>query len=80
MIKVATWNVCLGLQNKKDIVYEILQHETIDICMIQEVEIKKDYPVSLLSNKDFKIEQENLTYIIYGIISAHHDPSNHWIY
>ena len=28
----------------------------------------------------FKIEQENLTCIIYGIISTHQDPSNHWIY
>ena len=59
MIKVATWNVCLGLQNKKDFVYDILQREKIAICMIQEAEIKKDYPVNLLSSKDFKNEQEN---------------------
>ena len=58
MIKVATWNLCLGLKNKKDTVYETLREEKIDICMLQEIEIKKDYSASLLSSKDYKLEIE----------------------
>ena len=58
---VATWNVCLGLQNKKDYVVETLRKENIDICMLQDAEIKKDYPVNILSSVDYKIEVEKFT-------------------
>ena len=59
VIKVATWNVCLGIRNKKDYIIDTLRKENIDICMIQEAEIPKDYPTNLLSSIDYKIESEN---------------------
>ena len=58
MIKCATWNVCLGLANKKDIVLNELRRQEIKICGLQEVEIKNDFPVTALSSKDYKIETE----------------------
>ena len=58
MIKVATWNICLGLKNKKDYVYEKLIQEKIDICALQEVEVDKTCPHSLLTSKDYTIEIE----------------------
>ena len=61
MIKVATWNICLGLKNKKDYVYETLKLNQIDICAIQEVEILKDYPENLLTEKNYSIEIELFT-------------------
>ena len=61
MIKVATWNICLGLKNKKDYVYETLKLNQIDICAIQEVEILKDYPENLLTEKNYIIEIELFT-------------------
>ena len=60
-IKIATWNVCLGVKNKKDYIIDVLRKENIDICMIQEADIPKDYPYDLLSSKDYKIECERST-------------------
>ena len=56
MIKLSSWNLCLGL--KKKYVYETLNGENIDICLLQEVEIQTDYPSELLSSKNYKIEIE----------------------
>ena len=74
MVKVASWNLCLGLINKKDHVLSTLKHEEIDICLAQEVEIKKDYDLQLLSDLTYKIEVEvatcksrNATFIKNGI-------------
>ena len=61
VMKVATWNVCLGMQHKKDYIIDTLRKEEIDVCMIQEAEISKDYPINLLSSSDYKIECENCT-------------------
>ena len=61
MIKTATWNLCLGLKNKKDIVFDTLREEKIELCLLQEVEIKKDYISNLLSTRDHKIEVEQST-------------------
>ena len=58
MIRVSTWNLCLGIKNKKDIVYDTLTRNKIDICALQEVEIQKDYPTNLLSSANYKIEIE----------------------
>ena len=58
MIKVATWNLCLGLKNKKDYVYDTLRREKIDVCLLQEVEININYPLNILSAKDYNIEVE----------------------
>ena len=59
MFNVATWNLCLGLKNKKDIVYGCLVEEKIDIALLQEVDIVKDFPLGLLTNKDYRLEIEN---------------------
>ena len=61
MMKIATWNLCLGLTNKKDYVYKTLNEEKIDICLLQEVEIENDYPIQLLTSRNFKIEVEKNT-------------------
>ena len=58
-IKLATWNICLGLKTKKDYIYDTLNQMNIDICLLQEVEIAKDYQQSLLTSKNFKIEVES---------------------
>ena len=58
MIQVATWNLCLGLKNKKDYVNDTLRREKIDICLLQEVEININYPLNILSAKDYNIEVE----------------------
>ena len=58
MIRVSTWNLCLGIKNKKDIVYDTLTRNKIDICALQEVEIQKDFPTNLLSSANYKIEIE----------------------
>ena len=61
MIELATWNICLGIKNKKDYVYNTLAELNIDICAIQEVEIAKDYPTELLANKNYILEVEHST-------------------
>ena len=38
-IKIGTWNVCLGLANKKDLVSKIIIENEIDVCVLQEVDI-----------------------------------------
>ena len=61
MVKIASWNLCLGLINKKDNVINTLKKEKIDICLTQETEIMKDYNLDLLSDKAYKIEVEVAT-------------------
>ena len=58
-LKIGTWNLCLGLPNKKDIVKNYIITEDIDVCCLQETEIPKDYPNALLSFSDYKIEIES---------------------
>ena len=59
MIKIATWNVCLGLKNKKEVIYNEIREKNIDICLLQEVEIANDYNSNLLTSKNYKIEVED---------------------
>ena len=59
MVKLSTWNICLGLKNKKDLVIETLRREKIDICCLQEVDIEANYPKEILSSKDYKLECED---------------------
>ena len=47
-IKIATCNVCLGLANKKDYVSEMIMNFNVDVCCLQEVDIKNDYNEELL--------------------------------
>ena len=55
MIKIATWNLCLGLSNKKDYVYETLNSDSIDICLFQEVEIDKNVDIKNLTSKNYRL-------------------------
>ena len=61
MVKIATWNLCLGLITKKDYVINALKTENIDICLAQEVEIKNGYDIQLLTDRNYKIEVEVAT-------------------
>ena len=56
---VATWNLCLGIQNKKNIVKETIINNKIDICCMQEVEIPPDFPTEILSFPGYSIEVES---------------------
>ena len=60
-MKLASWNLCLGLKKKKDYVINTLRREKIDICLLQEVEIPSDFPKDILSSKDYKLEVEKAT-------------------
>ena len=51
------------MSNKKDTVYDTLRHEEVEICGLQEIDLKKDYPVNLIASKDYKIEIEKLTHL-----------------
>ena len=57
--KIATWNLCLGLMNKKDYVSQMLLNEKIDICCMQEIELKKDIDHELLSFNGYNLMIEN---------------------
>ena len=46
------------MKNKKDLIYEKLMSENIDICALQEVEISHDYNFNLLSSTNYHIEVE----------------------
>ena len=58
-IKIATWNLCLGLVNKKDIVTQIIKEKDIDICVMQEIDVKAGYDENLLSFGGYTILVEN---------------------
>ena len=54
-LKIATWNLCLGLANKKDYVSGIIRNSKIYICCIQETDVIKDIYVDTLSFKGFTL-------------------------
>ena len=55
-LSIATWNVCLGIANKKDTVTETLNHEGIKVCCIQETEIEQGFPDEVLNCNNFVME------------------------
>ena len=57
-LRIGTWNLCLGLTNKKDIVTTTLLSNDIDVCCLQETEIPPDYPTHILNNKHYCVEVE----------------------
>ena len=57
-IKIATLNLCLGLQSKKNIVKETIIDEKIDILSMQETEINPNLNHNLLSFPGYVIETE----------------------
>ena len=43
-IKVVTWNLCLGLADKKDVVTTYLNSLNISVCCLQKTKIQIDFP------------------------------------
>ena len=60
-IKLATWNLCLGLPNKKDLVIETLKHNEINVCCLQETEINSNFSESILNFGGYNLELETNT-------------------
>ena len=58
ILKIATLNLCLGLKFKKDLVKNILYGNEIDVLLIQETEIEKDFDCVLLNIPGYKLELE----------------------
>ena len=58
ILKIATWNLCLGLSNKRDIVTQILSNSNISACCVQETEIPMNYPEDILNCNDYNLELE----------------------
>ena len=58
-ITIATWNLCLGLRNKKDYVSKIINEHKLDIVCLQETEIEPNYPLKILSFKGYDYLTEN---------------------
>ena len=55
---IATWNLCLGIANKKDIVTKYLSEHNIKVCCLQETEVPKNYPVHVLNCNNYVLEFE----------------------
>ena len=55
------WNLCRNLANKKDYVYQTLNEDKIDICLMREVEIDTNFPNGLLKSKNYGLEVEKNT-------------------
>ena len=56
--KIGTYNLCLGLANKKDIVMSYLNTLDIKVCCLQETEIPNGYPEKILNLGDYNLEHE----------------------
>ena len=61
-LKVASWNVCLGLSNKKDFVEYEIKKEKIDICCLQECEVPVNLDEKMLTFNDYNLELEDNIY------------------
>ena len=61
-IKIGTWNLCLGLANKKDEVTSYLNFNNISICCLQETEIPLNFPEHVLNSGNYAIELEMNSY------------------
>ena len=57
-LKIATWNLCLGLPNKKDIVTNYLNENKIGVCCLQETEVQINLPENILNCNGFNLELE----------------------
>ena len=58
ILKIATLNLCLGLKFKKDLIKNILLENEIDILLMQETEIEKDFDCELLNIPGYCFEFE----------------------
>ena len=59
VVKIATLNLCLGLQNKKTLIQQIVLNEKIDLLCLQETELNKNLDHNLLSFRGYCYESEN---------------------
>ena len=57
-IKIGSWNLCLGLPNKKDIVTQYLNENNIAICCLQETEVPDNFPEITLNSNGYILELE----------------------
>ena len=57
-LTIATWNVCLGVANKKDMITDCLKNKNIDVCCLQETEIPMNFPEEVLNVGDYVLELE----------------------
>ena len=46
-VQTGTLNLCLGLQNKKDSVIDLLDANSVDVCGLQETEIPMNFPENI---------------------------------
>ena len=54
-LNIATWNLCLGIANKKDTVTSYLTSNNIQVCCLQETEVNLGLTVKKLTiNKALK--------------------------
>ena len=60
-LKIATWNVCLGLSNKKYCVLEALIRNNVAICGLQEIKVENNFPNDLLNCGGYTLEIEQNT-------------------
>ena len=58
VLNFATWNLCLGLANKKDLVTEALFRNNNSACCLQETEIPMNFPEEILNCNDYLLELE----------------------
>ena len=57
-LRIGTWNLCLGLPNKKDIVMDYLKLNKVNICCLQETEVPLNFPEHVLNTGDYNLELE----------------------
>ena len=57
-MKISSWNLCLGIANKKDIVTDYLTRNDISICCMQETEVPSNYSLSVLNCNGYCLELE----------------------
>ena len=60
-LKIGSINLCLGLKNKKALVKQLLNENSIDVLSMQEVEVETDFDVELLKLPGYILELENNT-------------------
>ena len=60
-LNLATWNLCLGLVNKKDYVSEMIKKKELDICCMQETDVPNSFDINLLKFSGYSIYLENNT-------------------
>ena len=54
-MRFGTWNLSLGLSNKKDSGIDNLVHNSIEICASQETEIQNGFSEQILNCRGVKV-------------------------